>query len=176
MEMTQAPPEPQVPTLDTGEGYEDYWGVSETRRYTLPDGKQWIEFKIMDEGDKTKFQKMTNSDLIVQRSGDSRIKIDPARERHELIKSSVTNWNLMQKHPDGEWHPAPFAGNRSIEQWLEKAPPKIVEDLELEIRKANPWMQADMSVDEIDKEIERLNDLRKLARERELGEGASTTK
>lgn len=175
--MTTAPPENPVVTQDTGEGYEDYWGVSETKRWTLPDGKQWIEFKIMDEGAKTQFQKMTNSDLIVQRSGDSRIKIDPARERHELIKSSVTNWNLMQRDPNsGEWSAAPFGGARSIEQWLEKAPPKIVEDLELEIRKANPWMQADMSVDEIDKEIERLNDLRKLARERELGEGVSATK
>jgi len=174
--MTQAPAEPQIVGPDTGEGYEDYWGVSETRRYTLPDGKQWIEFKIMDEGDKTKFQKMTNSDLIVQRSGDSRIKIDPARERHELIKNSVTNWNLQQKDPvGGGWSPAPFS-IRSVEMWLEKAPPKIVEDLELEIRKANPWMQADMSVDEIDKEIERLQDLRKLARERELGEGVSATR
>lgn len=174
--MVQALPENPVVTPDTNEGYEDYWGVSETRRYTLPDGKQWIEFKIMDEGDKTKFQKMTNSDLIVQRSGDSRIKIDPARERHELIKSSVTNWNLMQRGQDGQWSPAPFGGARSLEQWLEKAPPKIVEDLELEIRKANPWMQADMSVEEIDKEIERLQDLRRLARERELGEGVSATK
>lgn len=174
--MTQAPVDPDVPVVDTGEGYEDYWGVSETRRYTLPDGKQWIEFKIMDEGDKTKFQKMTNSDLIVQRSGDSRIKIDPARERHELIKNSVTNWNLVQRDPVlNSWTPAPFS-TRGVEQWLEKAPPKIVEELELEIRKANPWMQADMSVDEIDKEIERLQDLRTLARERELGEGVSTSK
>lgn len=160
---------------DNGELYIDYWGTDETHRHTLPDGKQWFEFQIMDEGARSRFQKLTNTDLTVMRDNTAKVKMDPAAERHTLIKESVINWNLMQKGPDGNWSAAPWS-KRNLEQWLEKAPPKIVDELEFAIRKANPWMQADMSVEEIDKEIGRLYDLRKDVEARKSGEGSSESK
>ena len=163
--------------IDTGAIYEDYWGVDETHRHFLPDGKQYFEYRIMDEGARSRFQKLTNNDLTVLRDNTAKVKVDPVAERHTLIKESVIGWNLMQKAPDGSWSAAPWDDNkRNLTQWLEKAPPKIVDDLEFAIRKANPWMQADMSVEEIDKEIERLYELRKQVEARQAGEGISGNK
>lgn len=163
------------PGIDNGALYQDYWGTDETRRFTLPDGQQWFDFKIMDEGARSRFQKLTNEDMTVLRDNTAKVKMDPVAQRHTLIKESVCGWNLMQRAPDGSWSPAPWS-KQGLVQWLEHAPPKIVDELEFAIRKANAWMQADMSVEDIDKEIERLYDLRKDVAARDAGEGTSGNK
>lgn len=156
-----------VPTTEPQ--YVDYFGFSSTERYPLPDGRQWIEFERMNEGKKREFQKLTSRDLRVQRAtGDALMKVDPGLERQELIKLSMTGWYLMQPDPKnpGEWRAAPFDGS-NIKRFLEGANPEIIDGLEKAIRKANPWMMDEMSVEDIDKEIESLQDMRKVAEERE---------
>jgi hypothetical protein len=155
--------------------YEDYFGFSDTQKWYFPDPKQWIEFRIMDEGARSRFQSKTRRDVTLKRNtGDASMVMDPAAERRELLDSSVVDWNIYQ---DGQ--PVKFSSGSpgsTFHKWLDHANPKLVDDLELTIRKANPWMQADMSVEEIDKEIENLNDLRKAAVERQLGEGVSSNR
>ena len=149
--------------------YTDYFGFTSTERYYLPDGKQWIEFQRMNEGKKREFQKLTSRDLRVQRTtGDALMKVDPGLERQELIKLSMVGWNLMQPDPknSGEWRAAPYDSS-NIRRFLEGANPEIIDGLEKAIRKANPWMMDEMSVEEIDKEIENLQEMRKVAEERE---------
>ena len=148
----------------------DYFGFQANERFTLPDGQQYIEFSIMNEGAKARFQKLTTRDLIVQRGGDARMKMDPAQERHELIRSSVTGWNLYR---GGQ--PIPYS-ERNLKDFLELANPVLVEDLEKAIRKANPWLLAEMKVEDIDREIENLQEMRKVAEERERGEGSSSSR
>lgn len=170
-------PEP-INTEDTP--FEDYWGVKETEFYYLPDGKQYFEVKAMDEGAKTRFQKKTNKGIRVnQRSQDAHLDVDPADERHTLILESVVSYKIMQRDSDGSWTelPCPSDEKRRKEvlrsQILEKFNPKIIQDLEFFIRTRNPWMQADMDLEEIDKEIDRLHELRKQKLEHDAGEGAS---
>ena len=155
---------------DTTASIENYWGTEETFRFSLPDGKQYFEVKPLDEGGKAQFQKKTNKGIRVnQRTQDATLDMDPADERWTLIKTSVVDWNIVQKEKDGTFSPYPFSkGN--IEKLLEKFNPKMVQDLEFFIRTKNPWMQADMKVEEIDKEIERLEELRKQAKDVQAGE------
>src|SRR5690348_6898499 len=121
--MTTAPPEAQVqPINGDAEMYEDYWGTDEVHKHYLPDGKQYFEFTIMNEGDKAKFQRQTNQDISIGRDGSGKVRMDPATERHTLIKTSVVGWNLMQKAPDGTFSPMPWAP-RNLDLWLEKALP-----------------------------------------------------
>jgi hypothetical protein len=147
---------------------EDYFGFGESQKFFFPDGVSFIEFQIMNEGQRREFQKKTNRDITFNRgTNDARIKADPAEERHALITSSVTGWNLVR---NGQ--PMPFSKGTpgsTLEQWLKVANPKIVDDLEFAIRKANPWMQAEMTVEEIDKEMARLSELREQVLEREKG-------
>lgn len=164
--------------------YDDYFGFGETKRHYLPDGRQYIEFQVMNEGQRREFQKLTNRDITVNRvSNDAKIKADPAEERLALLMTSVVGWNLKRRVGEGRYEDVTFSkrgpasrGPGTFEDWLEKANPKIVDDLEFTIRKANPWMQAEMTVEQIDEELNRLTELRKQVEEREKGEGSSSSK
>lgn len=157
--------------------FEDYFGFGETHTWYFPDGKQFITYKVMNEGEKAKFQKATNRDITLQRTtGDARIKTDPADERWQLLDTCVTGWNLMRKSASGKFEPVPFSKGSpgsTLHQWLQVANPRLVESLEFEIRMANPWLQGEMSVEDIDKELDRLNEMREAAVKREEGKGAS---
>jgi hypothetical protein len=148
-----------LPTEAKETVYEDYFGFEETRTWYFPDGKQYIQYKVMTEGDKAKFQRATNRDITLSRtSGDARIKADPAAERWALMEASVKGWHIFQNG-----HAVAFtigSPSATFNQWLNNANPKFVEDLEFAIRKANPWLQADMSVEDIDKEMDRLREMR----------------
>lgn len=151
-------------TVMETENYEDYWSFQETHRFVLPDGKQWIEFQVMNEGQKSDYQRKINRDIkINRRSGDATLRNDIADERHALITSSVIDWSMRKG--------GGFVGfsKRVLEDWLNVANPRIIEDLEAEIRKANPWLQGEMTVEDIDKEIERLRELREESVKREEG-------
>ena len=50
------------------------------------------------------------------------------------------------------------------------------EDLEFAIQKANPWMNAELTSEQLDEEIERLTEVRDQVREREEGEAGSASK
>lgn len=149
----------------------DYFGFEEFETIYLPDGTTWIKLQAMNEGAKARFQKMTQRDMVLEKqSGNARFKIDPSEERHELIKSSIVDWNLKRRgqpvRPD----------HVGIGDFLKLANPKIIEQVELAIRKLNPWLLQDMSVEEIDRQIDELRELRKTAEEREAGEAASSTR
>jgi hypothetical protein len=96
-------------------------------------------------------------------------------ERHELIKASVVGWNLTR---NGQPLPQPdpddprAKGSVQLNDFLQLADPVIVEGLEKAIRKANPWLLQDMKVEDIDKQIEDLQEMRKIAVEREAGEAS----
>ena len=186
-ETAVAQPIPEVPDFEekivAGENYENYWGVDETFKFMLPDGKQYFEIKPMNEGAKSKFQKTTNKGVRMnQRTQDATIDVDPANERHTLIKESVVSYHIMQKDLAGNWteYPCPSVEDsrfrRSLEQLLEQFNPKAIQDLEFFIRTKNPWMQADMDVEQIDEEIDRLNKLRAQVLEEQAGEGSSANK
>lgn len=184
--MTQntVTPDAVNPEADqTGEYYEDYWGVQETHRYELKDGKQYFEIVPMDEGAKTRFQKLTNKGIRMnQRTQDATIDVDPSDERHTLIMESVVGWNLMQKAADSSWSPLPCPEDEQRrkrvirETILTKMNPKVIQDLEFFIRTKNPWMQADQELDDLYEERDRIELLIKQAKEREAGEGSSANK
>lgn len=156
-------------TSDFG-GQVDYFSFFERKKIILPDGVSWIEIEALNEGAKAQFQKSTSRDILMDRGGNSRVKMDQASERHQLIKTSVKDWSLRRGR-----EAVPFTP-RELDQFLAIANPKIVELIEVEIRKLNPWLMADLSVKDIDEQIEQLQDMRKIAEEREAGEAASSSR
>jgi hypothetical protein len=184
MTEPQTIPDPQVDL--TEEVFEDYFGFEDIKTFVLPKSNpkakdQFIYFRVMNEGDRSKFQSKVNRDItVVRQTGDAKIGADPAAERLALLEASVTGWTLKRRTRDGSgWEDAPFSiGSKGdlFEQWLQKADPKLVDALEMEIRKANPWMQADMTVEDINKEIDRLVELREGIEKRDAGEDSSSGK
>jgi len=175
-------PDAQLPTAGipapvVHEEYEDYFGFAQQVAFTLPDGRQQIFFAVMNEGAKTRYQQKINKDIhINQQTRDSRIKIDPAGDRHALLDESIVGWSLKKRHPNsGEWLDVPFSKGSpgsELSKWLGVANPAVIEKLEDAIRKANPWMQDDMTAEQIDAEIDRLSDLKKQVIEKTAKEAA----
>jgi hypothetical protein len=151
------------PTGEVEPIWVDYFGFDETHEFTFPDHRSKIYYKAMNEGDRAKYQRETNRDVQLERNtGNARIKTDPAGERRALIVSCVTGWNL-KRNVNGVMQDVPFSkGSKgaNLEQFLDRANPKLVDALEEAIRKANPWLVGEMSLEDIDQEIERLQDLR----------------
>lgn len=176
-----APPASNEPTFDPQPeadpyaGYVDYFGFESSERWPLPDGRQWMEFKRLNEGERAKYLRKTRPDVTINsRSGDAKVPTDAAMDRRELILASVTDWHIVARDKrDGKIRPVAFSKgspNAELEKWLNVADPLLVGELEKKIRMANPWMLQEMSVEQIDKEIADLTELRKVAAERELSE------
>lgn len=150
---------------------QDYFSFVKTDKYTFPDGLTYVEFKVMNEGDKKQYQQSTQSDVVLERrSGDARMKIDQAKQRHELIRTCVTGWNLAR---NGSLVPLT---ERSMSDFLKLANPEVVEGIESAIRKSNPWMLGEMTVEDIDEQIEDLKRQRERILEREQGESSSSSR
>lgn len=155
----------------------DYWGTDLTERWNLPDGVQWMEVKVMNEGDRSKFERLTSQDLRVdQRSQQAIMKMDQARDRHSLIEAAVTNWKLYRKikggEKQGQLEEVRFTREK-LTAWLEEADPKLVDDLSMFIRKINPWLHGEMTIEQVDQEIERLRGVRDDLEKRDAGKAAS---
>lgn len=184
MTETAAPPlEPgdvgfggtEAEPMATATHYEDYFGFEASEKWYFPDGKQYIEFQRMNEGQRARFQQMTTRDVTVERqTGNAKLKVDPATERHELLKASVVGWFVFR-----QGQPVPFSigsPGAEFEKWLAKADPKLVDELERAIRKANPWLMNEVTVEDIDKEMDRLREQKEEILARQAGEGSSSSK
>lgn len=138
----------------------DFWGQTESLKYYFPgqdelpeDQKQWIEYKTMNEGDRTRFQKLTNSGVtIIRATNDARMSVDPARDRHALFEVCITGWRLLKNGEEVQFR------DFQLKNWLKFANPKHVDELESKIRKSNPWMIAEVKAEDIRKEIDLLEE------------------
>lgn len=165
-DSTTPPTDPDEPgfggpgVTETPGGQIDYFGFyGGGKKWYFPDGITYMEFSAMNEGQKKKFQKASSRDVTIKRGGDAKLAMDVAEERWDLIITVTSDWNLVQAGPDGN-RPVPFS-TVGLKRWLEVADPKLVADYEFAIRKANPWLQGDMTTADIDEEVERLQELRK---------------
>lgn len=168
----QAQGELQAPPHNDNPQRQVYWGQNVTERFLFPDGQTYIEYKKMLEGDRARYQRRTTRDIVLERQGDSRLKVDMANDRHELIKAAVVGWNLLSENGT---YDEPLNQN-SLEKFLAVADPKLIDDLEKAIRKFNPWLQSDVSSEDIRKEIEELEKQYDAAKRREEGEDSSSSR
>ena len=150
-------------------GQRSYFGVDDTRTIVLDDGVSQIQHKVMNEGQRKRFQDRTNRDIrVAKQTGDAHLKMMPAAERHELLKTAIVGWNLV----DGDGKELSF-GEANLNRFLQSANPRVVDFIEKEIRKANPWLQTEMSSDEIRQEIDDLTELLDVKLAEEAGNAAS---
>lgn len=163
------------------EEYGDYYGFDIRHKYVFPDGKQWIEFKVLSEGDLGAYHKLLKRDVVVEKqTGDARIKIDQVEERHALLLVAITNWHIVRRDPrTGQRLPVPFGNNRTpgceVAKWIQVANPQFVADLADQIRDANPYLLGSgaETIEAIDKQMDDLARRRAELVERQQGEGVS---
>lgn len=158
----------------------DYFGFDERHRYVMPDNRQWIEFKVLDEGGIALYHKILDRDVTVEKStGNARIRINQVQERHALLQVACVDWYMVQKQKDGSRLPVRFnnAPGGAFMQWMLKANPVIVADLYEQVQKVNPsLLPANQdTIEAIDKQIEELSRQRAILMDRMAGKSDSAT-
>lgn len=177
--------EPSQPQIAAGSPedeqveYGDYFGFDERHRFMMPDGRQWVEFKTLSEGDLMNYQSRLNRDMVVEKTtGNARIRINQVEERHALLMVAITDWKMMRRTNRG-WIEEKFnkAKSGTLEQWLKSANPALIADLDKAVRDQNPFLLAanGETLEAIDKQIEELQEQRARIVERIQGEEDSAT-
>ena len=70
-----------VETLQEDAVVFDYFAFSKTHRVYLPDGAQYFEHKVLNEGDRRKYLNSTNRDVTLnQRTGEAKLRTAPGDE------------------------------------------------------------------------------------------------
>lgn len=137
----------------------DYFGFEETHRVYLDDKTSFVEHKTLNEGARRKYMNKVNREVRLQKSGDAFMKMATGDERHVLLEEAIIGWNLVRANKVGEIQALAFtAGN--LKAFLEAAPPSVVDRIEKDIRDKNPWLVGDVTIEDIDEQIEELNELR----------------
>lgn len=151
----------------TDQAQDDYFGFERTEVTYLPDGVSYVTHKALNEGQRRKYLNSTNRSVEVERaSGNASINTAPGDERYELLKSAVTGWNLKRGDV-----PVPFNA-KSLDEFLTKADPRVIDDIERDVRLMNPWLLQDMEPEDIDKEIESLEKMKAKILEERAGKDA----
>lgn len=166
--MTDTPsPLAQVEEVLTPSAQSDYFGVDEVHRFMLDDGISYIEHKTMTEGARRKYQAATNKDVKLSKAGDATIRMAPGEERAALLDAAMCGWNLKKQGKEMSFSPA------ARREFMDSASPSVVDAILEDIRKYNPWLLADLTVEDIDKEIETLQAQRDEILEKEAGKATS---
>ena len=155
--------------------FASFWGYAEDFNVILPGQekipakyKQYIICEKMNEGKRSLYQKKTNSKVtILKQNQNAEMGVDPARDRRALIEGSVKGWYMLRADPSGKPYEVGYS-DRAFKEWYDQANPVDIEKLEREIRDHNPWMLAEMTVDAIDEEMERLQAVRDDVERKEL--------
>jgi hypothetical protein len=133
----------------------DYFAFEEYRQVPLPDGTSWVQIKALNEGDKRKYLNSINREVKIGKiTGDATMSLATGEEREAILRASICGWNLQR---GGQ--PVPFS-KHELDGFLSKGNPKIFDIIEKEIRSLNTWLLSDVTVEDIDKQIEELEELR----------------
>lgn len=142
----------------------DYFSYSENANVLLPDGVSFVTIKKLNEGDRKKYQNATNREIALgSRGGDAKVKLAPGDDRHALLRTSVIGWNLTQAG-----NPVPFTLH-ALDMFLARTDPAVVDLIEKEIRKFNPWLLGELTVEQIQTEIDSLEELKQVKLKEEEG-------
>ena len=134
----------------------------------MSDGVSYLELKVLNEGERAKFQNSTTRAVRIHKGGDASVNMAPGSEREALIMLAIVGWNLRRNN-----QPV-VCNDAEKKKFYQSADPRLIDSIEKEIRTANPWLLQDVSIEDIDKEIETLQELRQKKLDEEEGKGSSS--
>lgn len=150
---------------------DDYFGFNDEKNVLFPDGKTYVTLSALNEGARKKYQNNQSREMTVERQTQNiKLKVESGEERHALLVEAIVDWNLVRRDPKtGDPKPVRFT-KAELRLFLESTKPSIVDLIEKEVRAMNPWLRSEMTVEDIDKTIEELQEQREtLVREQAAG-------
>lgn len=138
---------------------EDYFDVEEEYTCYLPDRKQYIVHRVLNEGARRKYLNKQNRDVTVEKvTGNAKVKVMPGEERHALLEAAIVGWSMFRKDKAGEMVPLTFS-QTNLKEFLEKASTKIIDMIEKDVRKHNAWLLTQVTADDIREQIAELEEM-----------------
>lgn len=140
----------------------DYFDFAEEHTVYLPGSKtQFVQHRTLNESARRDYMNQQNREVRLQKSsGDAILKMATGKEQLSLLRAAVCGWNLVRKNSKtGEMESVPYSDTKRNE-FFDKANPVVIDAIMNDIRKHNPWLLADVTIEDIDKQIEELNELR----------------
>lgn len=147
----------------------DYWGAPPApEKWYFPDGIQYFEYVPMNHGMRTKYQAVTQTDIdIEKRTGNMRVKTNLGSDMNHLIDMSTVGWKIYRNNEEVAFSKGSPGSN--LHMFLAVASPSLVDKYIETLRKANPWLLGEQSVEDIDSQIRDLQKLREEVADRESG-------
>ena len=140
--------------------FADYFGFEQTRNVVLPDGVSFVTIQTLNEGARRLYLNAVNKDIRIERqTGDAKMKVATGDDRHALLRQAMVGWNLKRRDRNGGLEDVPFRESE-VTKFLTSANPKIIDLIEKEVRKDNEWLVGEVTIEDIDKQIDELNELR----------------
>lgn len=142
----------------------DYFDFEEEFKVLLPDGIQYFTHKVLNEGARRKYERQSQRDVKLQRAtNDVLFRAAPGEARAALLETCITGWYLVRNRKS-----FPYS-KTNVATVLEVFPPKIIDIIHKDIMQKNPWLLADMTVEDIDRELETLQEQRAIKVAEEAG-------
>lgn len=133
-----------------------YFGFGEFLHAMFPDGISYLEHKTLNEGERTQYNKSLKRTVRVQNvTRDALMETPSGEERSILFQVAVKGWYVLG--PDRKEMAFSLA---NLNRLILESDPKVVDHLYKQIQEANPWLMADVTIEDIDAEIENLQQMR----------------
>lgn len=140
------------------------------------DSTSYVEHKTLNEGSRRKYLNQVNREVTLMRgSGDAKMKLASGDEKHLLLEEAIVGWNLVRADRNGDLQPVRF-DRSGLQDFLSKADPKIIDVIEKDVRKHNPWLLAEVTEEGIMEQIKDLEETLEEIRERDRGNSTSSSK
>ena len=135
----------------------DYFGFEETQRVDLPDNRSYVDIKALNEGGRRAYLNAVNKEVrIAKGTGDAVMQMANGDERRILLRHAICGWNLVRVR-NGALEPVPFKDG-PVSDFLEKANPVIIDVIDKAVRKQNPWLQSDVTLEDLENQRKELDE------------------
>ena len=139
----------------------DVFGGQVTDKVDLGDDRSWIEVKRMNEGERRKYLAAIQRPMKVSRDGEAEINFSPGADREALLQATIVDWDIMANEEEFKFSIS------AVRVFLNSANVDIVDKIEEAAREINPWLLDEVTIEQLDEQIEDLTKMRddKLAEE-----------
>lgn len=147
----------------------DYFGFSEQEKVMLPDGVSFVLIAALNEGGRRNYLDKVNREVVITKgTGDARMQMANGTERLILLRHAMVGWNLKARDRVGDLVDVPFREPK-VNDFLEKASPTIIDIIDKAVRKQNPWLMQDVTLDDLLKQRDELDE--QIEKKRQEDEG-----
>lgn len=139
----------------TDKGPKIYLGVDKKERLEL-EGGQFIEYKMLNAGEKSRYQQKVRSRIYTKRDNQDEMAIDVFVDDVELAAMCITDFMLFEVNSAGQTEEIKLTSTNQGKEIINKLDTETLGKLIEGIRELNPFLRVTRKKEDIQKDIDRL--------------------